>query len=181
MGGSVAEKQFYQFGRSQSLTKFDGPKIILPILSLEPRYAYDDKNILVTGGGNGPYYMVRPKPGAPVTNYFLLAVLNHPLSEAFVRTKTTPFRGGYYSHGKQWIENLPIPLPSEQDRSSVETLVAEVIEVMEAISGARTPHQRVNLERSAIDLRTRIENRITDAFGLSFAEMEVVRAVPVPE
>jgi hypothetical protein len=180
-GGSVAEKQFYQFGRSQSLTKFHGPKIILPILSLEPRYAYDDRNILVTGGGNGPYYMVRHKPGMRVTNYFLLAVLNHPLSEAFVRTKTTPFRGGYYSHGKQWIENLPIPLPSEQKRLAVETLVAEVIDVMEAISEARTPHQRVNLERSAIELRTRIENKITDAFGLSSSEMEIVRAVPVPE
>ena len=59
-GGSESDRQFYQFGRSQSLNKFNSPKIILPALSLEPRYAYDDKNIVVTGGGNGPYYLVRP-------------------------------------------------------------------------------------------------------------------------
>ena len=100
---------FYQFGRSQSLTKFDSPKIILPILSLNARYAYDDNDIVVTGGGNGPYYMIRPRPGVDETNYFLLAVLHHPLSEAMVRTHTSPFRGGYYSHGKQFIEHLPIP------------------------------------------------------------------------
>ncbi len=55
VGGTAATRQFYQFGRSQSLTKFDSPKIILPILSREARYAYDDTNIMMTGGGNGPY------------------------------------------------------------------------------------------------------------------------------
>lgn len=111
-GGPAGERQFYQFGRSQSLAKFDTPKIILPILSVEARYAYDDSNIMVTGGGNGPYYMIRPCAGSAVTNLYLLAVLNHPLSEAFVRTNTSTFRGGYYSHGKQFIENLPIPVPT---------------------------------------------------------------------
>ena len=52
IGGATAERQWYQFGRSQSLTKFNTPKIILPALSLEPRYAYDDANVVVTGGGN---------------------------------------------------------------------------------------------------------------------------------
>ena len=42
VGGTAATRQFYQFGRSQSLTKFDSPKIILPILSREARYAYDN-------------------------------------------------------------------------------------------------------------------------------------------
>ena len=69
----------------------------------------------MTGGGNGPYYMIRPRPGVDETNYFLLAVLHHPLSEAMVRTRTSPFRAGYYSHGKQFIgcfrHQLLLPLP----------------------------------------------------------------------
>ena len=55
-GGRADERQFYQFGRSQSLTKFNSPKIVLPILSLDARYAYDDANTVATGGGNGPYW-----------------------------------------------------------------------------------------------------------------------------
>lgn len=67
VGGAADERQFYQYGRSQSLTKFDTPKIILPVLSREPRYAYDVFNMIITGGGNGPYYMIRAKDDAPIS------------------------------------------------------------------------------------------------------------------
>ncbi|MHC4661714.1 MAG: Eco57I restriction-modification methylase domain-containing protein [Planctomycetota bacterium] len=179
-GGAAAERQWYQFGRSQSLIKFDSPKIILPILSIEPRYAYDDTNIMVTGGGNGPYYMIRPRDGATVTNHYLLAVLNHSMSEAFVRTNTSPFRGGYYSHGKQFIENLPIPMADEPERTAIETLVTTLIDTLGAAEAARTPHKRMGKERQAADLRTRIEARISALFNLSDSDMEIVQAVPIP-
>lgn len=179
-GGRAVERQFYQFGRSQSLTKFDSTKIILPILSLEARYAYDDSNIMVTGGGNGPYYMIRPRAGVTVTNHYLLAVLNHPLSEALVRTNTSPFRGGYYSHGKQFIENLPIPVPNDQERAAIEALVVQMIDSLDAFTTARTPHQGTIHMRLAVDLRAQIEARVSALFGLTAADMDVVQAVPIP-
>jgi len=179
-GGPAGTQQFYQFGRSQSLTKFNSPKIILPILSLEARYAYDEDNITVTGGGNGPYYMIRPKPGAAVTNAFLLAVLHHPLCEAMVRTNTSPFRGGYYSHGKQFIEHLPVPDATAADRTAIEQLVNHLIATNDAARVARTPHQRDLQERNAIALQNQIQARVAALYGLSPAEMALVRAVPVP-
>lgn len=179
-GGPVADRQYYQFGRSQSLTKFDSPKIILPILSVEARYAYDDSNIMVTGGGNGPYYMIRPLPDSAITSQYLLAVLNHPLSEAFVRTNTSPFRGGYYSHGKQFIEVLPIPLPPQAERMEIEALVDQMIVAIEALDASRMPHERTLRERQVDDLRKQIEERVTTLFGLSDQDMEIIRAVPVP-
>lgn len=179
-GGATVDRQWYQFGRSQSLTKFNSPKIILPILSIEPRYAYDDTNIMVTGGGNGPYYMIHPHDGAPVTNHYLLAVLNHPMSEAFVRTNTSPFRGGYYSHGKQFIKNLPIPLPTESEQIAIEAMVTTLIDTLGAIETSRTPHERTIKKRQAAELKTQIEARISTLFNLSNADMEIVRAVPIP-
>jgi type I restriction-modification system DNA methylase subunit len=180
-GGSVSERQFYQFGRSQSLSKFDSPKIILPALSLEPRYAYDDDNIVVTGGGNGPYYLLRARPVASITNSYLLAVLNHPLSEAFVRTNTSTFGGGYYSHGKQFIENLPIPVPTDPQRLEIDTLVGQLTDTLHAVENARTPHQKTIRERQAADLRSQIETHVTALFALSSADMDIIRAVPVPD
>jgi len=180
VGGAAAERQFYQYGRSQSLTKFDSPKIILPILSLEARYAYDEDNIMMTGGGNGPYYMIRPCEGAPETNYFLLAVLHHPLSEALVRTYTSSFRGGYYSHGKQFIEHLPIPPATDAERGDIEQLVGDLIDANEAARAAKTPHQRTLHERNAHALRDQVEKKVSALFGLSTAELDLVRAVPVP-
>ena len=180
VGGAAAERQFYQFGRSQSLTKFNTPKIILPILSVESRYAYDDANIVVTGGGNGPYYMVRALDGSQVSDFYLIAVLNHPFSEAIVRTKTSTFRGGYYSHGKQFIVNLPVPIPTDLQRSQIETIVAELLDTNAALAAARTPHERTLHARHAQTLRNRVEARISSLFGLSAADMDIVSSVPVP-
>ena len=180
-GGRADDRQWYQFGRSQSLTKFDGPKIILPILSLEARYSYDDSNVVVTGGGNGPYYLIRPQPHAPVSNYYLLAVLHHPLSEAMVRTNTSVFRGGYYSHGKQFIKGIPIPVPPEPRQMEIEQTVAELIAALDAVEASRTPQERVLGARRAEELRRRIEANISDTFGLTQEEIDLARAVPSPE
>lgn len=179
-GGADGTRQFYQFGRSQSLTKFDSPKIILPILSLEARYAYDEDNIVVTGGGNGPYYMIRPRPGVRESIAYLLAVLHHPLCEAMVRTNTSTFRGGYYSHGKQFIEHLPVPAAGDRERAEVEELVRGVIAANDAARAARTPHQRDLQERTAAALRDQVEARVSALFGLSAGDVALARAVPVP-
>lgn len=179
-GGAEGTRQFYQFGRSQSLTKFDSPKIILPILSLEARYAYDDANVTVTGGGNGPYYMIRPRPGAQESNAFLLAVLHHPLCEAMVRTNTSTFRGGYYSHGKQFIERLPVPAAGDAERAEIEDLVCGLIAANDAARAARTPHQRILHERSAVALQEQVEARVSALFGLSSEDVALARTIPVP-
>lgn len=179
-GGPKAERQFYQFGRSQSLEKFGSSKIILPVLSVEARYAYDEADIVVTGGGNGPYYMVRSLPGAPLDDYYLLAVLNHPVSEAFIRTNTSPFRGGYYSHGKQFIEGLPVPIPSAATFASVRTEVMGLIQANANFAAALTPHDRERAERRVRALKYRVEVMMTAIWGLSEDDMELVRSVPVP-
>ncbi|MBB93018.1 MAG: hypothetical protein CML68_00205, partial [Rhodobacteraceae bacterium] len=180
VGGVQAEKQFYQFGRSQGLTKFDSPKVIVRVMAREARYAYDEENYLTTAGGNGPYYNIRPQEGAPETNYFLLAVLHHPLSEAMIRTNTSTFQGGYYSHGKQYIERLPIPPATDEQRTEVERLVGELIGANGKAKTARIPRQKTLHERNALALREQIETLVSQLFGLSDEDMTLVRAVPIP-
>jgi hypothetical protein len=106
INGSKAPK-WYQYGRSQSLTKFhDTAKIIWPVLSTKPSYIYDENNLQFTGGGNGPYYsLISSSSYSP---FYLLGILSHPLFEAMVKAGASEFRGAYYSHGKQFLENLPI-------------------------------------------------------------------------
>lgn len=180
MGGRAEERQFYQFGRSQSLVKFNSPKIILPILSKEARYAYDDQNIVVTGGGNGPYYLVRPARDSEHTLYFLLAVLCHPVSEAIVRCRPNVFRGGYYSHGKQYIETLPVPDVSAEERHTVDGLVRRTIDATSAAHSARTPAARAAGMRESEALRLRVEASVSSLFGLTDADLAVIGDVPVP-
>jgi hypothetical protein len=135
---------------------------------------------MVTGGGNGPYYMIRPRDNSPVSNFYLLAVLCHPISEAFIRTVTSTFRGGYYSHGKQFIDKLPIPLASTDEMLTIEGLVENLITANYAAANSRTPHQRRLREREAQDLKTQIEESVTNIFGLVPLQMELIHSVPVP-
>lgn len=180
VGGSRSERQWYQFGRSQSLTKFTGTKIILPILSLEPRYAFDDQNIVVTGGGNGPYYLVSPRSEDDADLYFLMAVLCHPVSESMVRSRTSVFRGGYYSHGKQYIENLPVPPHSLEEKTEIADLVSKAIEVGGDIELAMIPQEKTKLERVFNQLIKQIEEHVTALYGLSNEELIAIKDVPIP-
>ena len=134
----------------------------------------------MTGGGNGPYYHIRPRDGVDETNYFLLAVLHHPLCEAMVRMNSSTFRGGYYSHGKQFIEHLPIPPATPAQRADIEQLVADVIAANDALRQARTPHQQTLQERSIAALRADIEARVSALFGLTADDIAIAAAVPVP-
>ncbi|MEO1324700.1 MAG: TaqI-like C-terminal specificity domain-containing protein, partial [Pseudomonadota bacterium] len=181
VGGAADERQFYQYGRSQSLTKFDTPKIILPVLSREPRYSYDETNTIITGGGNGPYYMIRAKDDAPISTLYLLAILNHPLCEAMIRTNTSVFRGGYYSHGKQFIKDLPIPVPDDGvAKAAIERQTEELISALEALNAARTPRERIRRERTAKDTRAQLDRQVSALFGLSDDDSEIIETVPVP-
>lgn len=178
-GGINNERQWYQYGRSQSLTKFDSPKIILPILSLEPRYAYDDQNIVVTGGGNGPYYLVRPKNNSEYSIFVLMAILCHSFSEAMLKTRTSVFRGGYYSHGKQFIEVLPMPEIRDVDTEVIDDYVQRAIKSSAEAEASRTLQSRTIKERETVALREHIEQYVSQLFGLSSTDLDIVRTVEI--
>ncbi len=97
-----------------------------------------------------------------------------------VRTHTSPFRGGYYSHGKQFIEHLPIPSATPVEQANIEAFVTQLIAANDAAQAVRVPHQKTLHERNAAALRDQIEGRMTALFGLSPADMALTRTVPVP-
>jgi len=98
---------WYLYGRSQSLNKFDQEKIIIKNPALSACAVYDENKILFTGGGNGPYYGIRPRENK-ISIIFLLALLNHPLFDRWVKLRSSIFRGGYYSFGKQFMSGFPL-------------------------------------------------------------------------
>jgi hypothetical protein len=181
---SGTPETWYRYGRSQSLTKFDGtPKLIWPVLSLEARYAYDDQDIVFTGGGNGPYYGLRPLPGTELSIHYLQAVLSHPVIEAMVRAIGSPFRGGYRSHGKQFIKDLPIHQIAFADAEEkaahdrIVDLVKTLLRVTERAATATIPAQRRQAEQQAQRLRQAVERRIGDLYDVTDTDLIAVGAI----
>ncbi|XQW84262.1 Eco57I restriction-modification methylase domain-containing protein [Thalassotalea piscium] len=118
---------WYQFGRSQSLAKFeDDEKLIWPVLSLDSNYVLDHSNILFTGGGNGPYYALTRK--VDLSLKYLLGILMHPVIESIVKARASEFRGDYYSHGKQFLENLPFYIPKSEEDKVIYNKVISLVE-----------------------------------------------------
>ena len=103
------DRNWYAYGRNQSLARFiSGEHLIWPVLSLDSNYVYDKDLVVFTGGGNGPFYGIEMKVDTAESIFYIQAILNHWLMELLVKNSASTFRGGYYSHGKQFIAELPI-------------------------------------------------------------------------
>lgn len=107
--GKADGPNWYGFIYRKNLTLFETPKLIVQVIAQSPRFAFDANDLYFSGGGNGPYYGVRWLPvHAHRSLHFLQALLNSRVSDYFIRHVSTTFRGGYWSYGKRFIEQIPI-------------------------------------------------------------------------
>lgn len=178
INGSKKPK-WYQYGRSQSLTKFhDTAKLIWPVLSTKASYIHDADNLQFTGGGNGPYYsLISNSEYSPL---YILGILSHPLFEAMVKAGASEFRGAYYSHGKQFIENLPIKQIDFTNKAEVKQY-NEIVKTVGQLIAAKQGYNQVYLgarkrvfQRKIDFLFDKLIALINKLYGISNEEMDIV-------
>lgn len=175
---------WHVYGRTQSLTEFDGrPKLIWPTLSTEPRYAIDmveepSKDIIFTGGGNGPYYALKPKEGVQMSIFYIQSILCHPVIEAINRAKGSDFRGNYTSHAKQYIEETPIRTidfanPDEVEaHNSIALLTQRLISLNDEIMRTQIQSE-IDLRKRQFEMtRSRIEGIINRLYQFDSSDLE---------
>ena len=171
---SRTEETWYAFGRSQSLRRVvAGEHLVWPVLSVGPNYVYDDELVVFTGSGNGPFYGLAMKPAARESIFYIQAILNHSLMEMLVKSRTSVFRGDYYSHGKQFLVSLPIrkidfddPAQAEAHRQIVDAATA-LTQLRSQIQAAPNHTQRLLLERTAGETARRLNHCVDCLYGWS--------------
>jgi len=171
--------KWYQFGRSQSLTRFcNTPKLVWSVLATSPPYALDNDDLQFTGGGNGPYYALINR--SDYSLLYFLGILSHPLFENMVKAGASEFRGAYYSHGKQFIENIPIwkidfENASEKERyATIVKLVEALIKTKAQLKSAAYGSKRTVLHRKADTLFDQLIHNINLLYGISEEEFSLV-------
>jgi len=181
-GGKWHHDQWYAFGRTQNMMEMDAPKLIVQVISQEGRYAYDEDSIYFTGGGNGPYYGIRWRPSdKPVSLFYLQGLLNAKLLDYYLGKISSPFRGGYWSYGKRFIEQLPIRTidfadPADRERHDrMVALVEEMLALHRQLTAARTDHEQTNLKRQIDTTDRRIDRLVYDLYGLTEEEIRIVQ------
>ena len=176
------EDTWYRYGRSQSLTKFDDrKKLIVKVLSQEPCFSFDDSNLFFTGGGNGPYYGVSLKKDFnKISPYYLQAFLNSKITEIIVNSSSSVFRGEYYSYGKQFISDLPIPIldiNSEDEKKKHDEIVflaKKIIALNKELHSTKIPSKKQVMESQIESVRKELDNFVFDIYGITREERKMI-------
>ena len=71
-------------------------------------------------------------------------------------------------------------MPGNPEQVAIEQLVDRLIAMLQTVKTARTPHRRQLHERDAADLHRQIEDAVSALYGLTPADVDIARAVPVP-
>ena len=174
------DRTWYAYGRSQSLKRFTGkPHLIWPVLSTDSNYVYDIGFTVFTGGGNGPFYGLEMKPGVSEYIYYIQAILNHWLMETLVKNSSSVFQGEYYSHGKQFIAELPIyriDFNNEKEKNRYAAIVRSVTTLMELykfLRRTKNSADRKSFERSIEFEKKHLEHLIDGLYGVADLRPEV--------
>jgi hypothetical protein len=180
-GGKWNHSQWYAFGRSQNLAEMDPSKLVVQVISQSGRYAFDDAACYFTGGGNGPYYGVRWRdPYNAHSLHFLQALLNSRLLDWLLHGISTPFRGGYWSYGKRFIEQLPIrtiDFDNPADKKAHDTIVKHVetmLQLHKDLQSVTLPHDKEQIKRRIEHTDRQIDALVYELYGLTEEEIRIV-------
>ena len=138
----ATEQKWYELQQPQSAYRdfFENPKILYPVIALEPRFAFHE----------GPLYPNDKCFFIPQQNPELLAVLNSRLTHFYLAqtcsTLGNPSDRGRIEFRGQYLKNLPIaPNLNQRDTDTGERLK----ELAEKISGLK--NQRIALNLTLLD------------------------------
>ncbi len=174
------EDNWYAYGRGQSIRRFiSGKHLIWPVLSLDSNYVFDDEMVVFTGGGNGPFYGIEMKKDTIESIFYIQAILNHWLMEMLVKKSASIFRGGYYSHGKQFIAKLPIYHIDWNDKGEVakhDAIVSKVHlieDLIKRMNSAANSSSQNTLRRSVEAAKRDLEILVDKLYGVEGLRMEM--------
>ncbi len=165
---------WWQFGRNQSISEMNKSKILTQVLAKNASYSYDlDATFCFVGGGNAGGYGLSSKD----ENYpdlFLLGLLNTKLLDFYLRNISTPFRGGYYSYGRRFIEQLPICDIDELKQKQIINQVRQMLALHKRLAGAQTAHEKTVLQRQIQATDSQIDQLVYQLYALTPAEIAIV-------
>ena len=171
------DDNWHQFGRLQNIEKFEQPKIITQVLSASNTFAIDNKGeYYFVGGGNAGGYGIVLKEDYKDYYFYVLALLNSKVLEFYLKNISTPFRGGYFSYGKRFIEQLPIVLSGDLNVSEVIELSRILVEKNAYLSSRGDAiTDEVNKVRVEVkSLTEKLDNLIYGLYYLTANEVSMI-------
>ena len=166
---------WYKYGRTQALTAFvNTQKLIVGILSKEPMYAFDNKNMLIASGGTAGYCAVAKKESSPYEIEYIQAWLSNPYTEKILRITGSDFEGGFKARGTNTLSTLPfieLDLNNQKQKNVYDLIIKktrEIYKTNEILSKQLSKSEKVTLERKKSKLIKEIEESIDRVYKSEF-------------
>ena len=113
--GAFDDDQWFRFGRSQNIGIQDQAKLIIATTVTRPEVCYDEVGEMFTNNVRVNGIIAAD----PTDNWFLLGVLNGRMCDWVLRRIAKPKANDYYEANRQFIEPLPVPDASPEERAAV--------------------------------------------------------------
>ncbi len=185
--GKMRGSEWYGYVYKKNHTRLDSRKLLVPSLAMEATFAADLKGeffFVGSGGGGGGGYGISLHPETNIAYFYLLGLLNSKLSTYYLKTVSTPFRGGYFALNRQYIELVPIRTinfddPADKARhDQIVALVERMLDLHQQLAAANVPQTKTVLKRQIEAVDAAIDRLVYDLYHLSEAEIKIVEGRP---
>jgi type I restriction-modification system DNA methylase subunit len=173
----ATKQEWYELQQPQLKfsTYLDGPKIIFPDISTEPRFALDEEGHY---GSNTVYFI-------PGKDLFLLALLNSKVGNFYFVQTCAGLEGKneiYLRFFGQYLEGFPVAAgdsseknPSEK-RSQVEKLVDQILTLHTKLAATKPGHAHTVIERQIEATDRQIDQLVYQLYALTDSEIQLVES-----
>lgn len=128
-GRMRGKPDWYGYIYRKNLEKYEQPKILTQVLASRASLALDENGeYYFVGGGNAGAYGILLKKRGGLSLKFTCALLNSALLDWWLKKVSTPFRGGFYSYAKRFLERLPIKLPETEGEKAIAEIIEKYVE-----------------------------------------------------
>ncbi len=176
--GSAKGTEWYKYIRTQNIGLQAFPKIAVPRLvsklccayDIEGEYCLDNVDV----GG------ILIKADCTISPDFLMGLLNSKLLDTYFKNIAVPFRGGFFSANRQYIENLPIPTidfnnPAEKEKhDQMVALVEQMLDLNKKLQTAKIAQDKELIERQIKITDNQIDRLVYALYRLTEDEIKVV-------
>jgi len=152
--------------------EFEDPKIVYPDVCMRPEFTLDDGGLYL----NKTCFMI------PLSDKYLLGVLNSSIMRFLIKCIIPELRGGYYTLGSIYMETMPIPIidcTNPKDiayRDQMVSLVGQMLTLHKHLLNVRTPHEQTSLHRQIESTNQLIDALVYQLYGLNEDEINIVES-----
>jgi hypothetical protein len=174
--GKMKGANWYGYVYPKNIEVMRTPKILVPDIADRAAFALDEKGEYAFTSGYG----ITLKPDVSESIKYVLGLLNSKVLNFFIKSVSTPMRGGFFRYFTQFIEKLPIRTINFSDakdkarHDKMVNLVEQMLSAKQQLAYARNERDQIFYEHKCQHLDREIDRLVYELYDLTEDEIALV-------